>query len=160
MSKILSRIDEYNCAIDYSKWNSLNIQLYDVVKRFKRSTKFKDLSRIINLLEYSEEFKEHDFYEDLAKKYGIFNIMGKYLLRTLVKQGKYIPLDFTSTCNSNNRTYDDNTIAEMFKIHVGFDVMPDLGEKDHPVNNEGKGVGDVVKILTEWRSYINGGKHA
>lgn len=156
MSKILSRIDEYNCAIDYSKWNSLNIQLYDVVKRFKRSTKFKDLSRIINLLEYSEEFKEHDFYEDLAKKYGIFNIMGKYLLRTLVKQGKYIPLDFVNTCN--NRTYNGKTIAELFKIHVGFDVMIDPGETDHPAIN--RGVEDVVKILTEWRSYINGGKNA
>lgn len=158
MTKVLDRIDEYNCAIDYSKWNSLNIQLYDAVKKFKRSTKFKDLGHIINLLEYSEEFKEHDFYKDLAKKYGIYNIIRKYILRTLKNQRKYFPLDFRSVCN--NRTYNGKTIAELFKIHVGFDVMLDLGEKDHPVNNEGKGVEDVVKLLVKWRSFIDGGNNA
>lgn len=71
MTKVLDRIDEYNCAIDYSKWNSLNIHLYDAVKIFKRNNKFKYLKYINDLLTYSEEFKEHIFYEDLAKKYGI-----------------------------------------------------------------------------------------
>lgn len=158
MTKVLDRIDEYNCAIDYSKWNSLNIQLYDAVKKFKRNNKFKYLKYINDLLTYSEEFKEHIFYEDLAKKYNICNIMGKYILRTLKNQRKYFPLDFHSVCN--HRTYNGKTIAELFKIHVGFDVMLDLGEKDHPVNNEGKGVGDLVKILAEWRSFMDGGKHA
>ena len=147
MNKVLDRIDEYNCAIDYSKWNSLNIQLYDAVKKFKRSTKFKDLGHIVNLLTY-------DFYKDLAKKYGIYNIIRKYILRTLRYHHKYFPLDFHSVCN--NRTYNGKTIAELFKMHVGFDVMLDLGEKDHPVNNEGKGVGDLVKILAEWRSFMGG----
>lgn len=156
MSKILSRIDEYNCAIDYSKWNSLNIQLYDVIKRFRRSTKYRDLNHMMDLLEYSEEFKNHDFYEDLVKKYGINNILGKYILRTLKQQRKLIPLDFVNICN--NRTYNGKTIAELFKIHVGFDVMIDPGETDHPAIN--RGVEDVVKILTEWRSYINGDKNA
>lgn len=153
MTKVLDRIDEYNCAIDYSKWNSLNIQLYDAVKKFKRSIKFKDLGHIVNLLEYSEEFKEHIFYEDLAKKYGIYNIIRKYILRTL-RHHTYFPLDFHSVCN--NRTYNGKTIADLFKIHVGFDVMLDLGEKDHPINNEDKGVGDLVKILAEWRSFMGG----
>lgn len=154
MTKVLDRIDEYNCAIDYSKWNSLNIQLYDAVKMFKRNNKFKYLKYINDLLTYSEEFKEHIFYEDLAKKYNICNIMGKYILRTLRHHHKYFPLDFHSVCN--NRTYNGKTIAELFKMHVGFDVMLDLGEKDHPVNNEGKGVGDLVKILAEWRSFMGG----
>lgn len=158
MTKVLDRIDEYNCAIDYSKWNSLNIHLYDAVKMFKRNNKFKYLKYINDLLTYSEEFKEHIFYEDLAKKYGICNIMGKYILRTLRHQRKYFPLDFHSVCN--HRTYNGKTIAELFKMHVGFDVMIDLGEKDHPVNNEGKGVEDLLKILAEWRSFIDGGKHA
>lgn len=154
MNNVLDRIDEYNCAIDYSKWNSLNIQLYDAVKKFKRSTKFKDLGYIVNLLTYSEEFKEYIFYKDLAKKYGIYNIIRKYILRTLKNQRKYFPLDFRSVCN--NRTYNGKTIAELFKIHVGFDVMIDPGETDHPVNNEGKGVGDLVKIIDEWRSFMGG----
>jgi hypothetical protein len=154
MTKVLDRIDEYNCAIDYSKWNALNIHLYDAVKMFKRNNKFKYLKYINDLLTYSEEFKEHIFYEDLAKKYNICNIMGKYILRTLRHQRKYFPLDFHSVCN--HRTYNGKTIAELFKIHVGFDVMLDLGEKDHPVNNEGKGVGDLVKILAEWRSFMGG----
>lgn len=154
MNKVLDRIDEYNCAIDYSKWNALNIHLYDAVKMFKRNNKFKYLKYINDLLTYSEEFKEHIFYEDLAKKYGICNIMGKYILRTLRHQRKYFPLDFHSVCN--HRTYNGKTIAELFKMHVGFDVMLDLGEKDHPVNNEGKGVGDLVKILAEWRSFMGG----
>lgn len=158
MTKVLDRIDEYNCAIDYSKWNSLNIHLYDAVKMFKRNNKFKYLKYINDLLTYSEEFKEHIFYEDLAKKYNICNIMGKYILRTLRHHHKYFPLDFHSVCN--NRTYNGKTIAELFKIHVGFDVMLDPGDTDHPVNNEGKGVGDLVKILAEWRSFIDGGKHA
>lgn len=154
MNNVLDRIDEYNCAIDYSKWNSLNIHLYDAVKMFKRNNKFKYLKYINDLLTYSEEFKEHIFYEDLAKKYGICNIMGKYILRTLRHQRKYFPLDFHSVCN--HRTYNGKTIAELSKIHVGFDVMIDLGEKDHPVNNEGKGVGDLIKILAEWRSFMGG----
>lgn len=154
MTKVLDRIDEYNCAIDYSKWNSLNIQLYDAVKMFKRNNKFKYLKYINDLLTYSEEFKEHIFYEDLANKYNICNIMGKYILRTLRHQRKYFPLDFHSVCN--HRTYNGKTIAELFKIRVGFDVMLDLGEKDHPVNNEGKDVGDLVKILAEWRSFMGG----
>lgn len=158
MTKVLDRIDEYNCAIDYSKWNSLNIHLYDAVKMFKRNNKFKYLKYINDLLTYSEEFKEHVFYEDLAKKYNICNIMGKYILRTLRHQRKYFPLDFHSVCN--HRTYNGKTIAELSKIHVGFDVMLDLGETEHPINNEGKGVGDLVKILAEWRSFIDGGKHA
>lgn len=158
MTKVLDRIDEYNCAIDYSKWNALNIHLYDAVKMFKRNNKFKYLKYINDLLTYSEEFKEHIFYKDLAKKYGIYNIIRKYMLRTLRHHHKYFPLDFHSVCN--NRTYNGKTIAELFKIHVGFDVMIDLGEKDHPVNNEGKGVGDLVKILAEWRSFMDGGKHA
>lgn len=154
MTKVLDRIDEYNCAIDYSKWNSLNIQLYDAVKMFKRNNKFKYLKYINDLLTYSEEFKEHIFYEDLAKKYGIHNIIRKYILRTLRHHHKYFPLDFHSVCN--NRTYNGKTIAELFKIHVGFDVMIDLGEKDHPVNNEGKGVEDVVKLLVKWHSFMGG----
>lgn len=154
MTKVLDRIDEYNCAIDYSKWNSLNIQLYDAVKMFKRNNKFKYLKYIVNLLTYSEEFKEHIFYEDLAKKYGIHNIIRKYILRTL-RHHKYFPLDFHSVCN--NRTYNDKTITDLFKMHVGFDVMIDLGEKDHPAI---RGVEDVVKLLVKWRSFIDGGKHA
>lgn len=154
MNKVLDRIDEYNCAIDYSKWNALNIHLYDAVKMFKRNNKFKYLKYINDLLTYSEEFKEHIFYEDLAKKYGICNIMGKYILRTLKNQRKYFPLDFHSVCN--HRTYNGKTIAELSKIHVGFDVMIDPGDTDHPVNNEGKGVGDLVKILAEWRSFMGG----
>lgn len=155
MTKVLDRIDEYNCAIDYSKWNSLNIQLYDAVKMFKRNNKFKYLRYINDLLTYSEEFKEHIFYEDLAKKYNICNIMGKYILRTLRHQRKYFPLDFHSVCN--HRTYNGKTIAELFKMHVGFDVMLDLGEKDHPAI---RGVEDVVKLLVKWRSFMDGGKHA
>ena len=158
MTKVLDRIDEYNCAIDYSKWNSLNIHLYDAVKMFKRNNKFKYLKYINDLLTYSEEFKEHIFYEDLAKKYNICNIMGKYILRTLRHQRKYFPLDFHNTCN--HRTYNGKTIAELSKIHVGFDVMIDPGDTDHPVNNEGKGVEDLLKILAEWRSFMDGGKHA
>ena len=154
MTKVLDRIDEYNCAIDYSKWNSLNIQLYDAVKMFKRNNKFKYLKYINDLLTYSEEFKEHIFYEDLAKKYNICNIMGKYILRTLKNQRKYFPLDFHSVCN--HRTYNGKTIAELSKIHVGFDVMIDLGDTDHPANNEGKGVEDLVWILAEWRSFMGG----
>lgn len=155
MNRVLDRIDEYNCAIDYSKWNALNIHLYDAVKMFRRNNKFKYLNHMMDLLEYSEEFKEHDFYEDLVKKYGINNILGKYILRTLKYQRKYIPLDFVNTCN--NRTYNGKTIAELAKIHIGFDVMIDPGETDHPAI---RGVEDVVKIFTEWRSYINGGKNA
>lgn len=155
MTKVLDRIDEYNCAIDYSKWNALNIHLYDAVKMFKRNNKFKYLKYINDLLTYSEEFKEHIFYEDLAKKYNICNIMGKYILRTLRHQRKYFPLDFHSVCN--HRTYNGKIIAELSKIHVGFDVMIDPGDTDHPAI---RGVKDVVKILTEWRSFMNGGKHA
>ena len=155
MNKVLDRIDEYNCAIDYSKWNALNIHLYDAVKMFKRNNKFKYLKYINDLLTYSEEFKEHIFYEDLAKKYNICNIMGKYILRTLRNQRKYFPLDFHSTCN--NRTYNGKTIAELSKIHVGFDVMIDPGDTDHPAI---RGVEDVVKLLAEWRSFMDGGKHA
>lgn len=157
MNNVLDRIDEYNCAIDYSKWNSLNIQLYDAVKKFKRNNKLKYLKYINDLLTYSEEFKEHIFYEDLAKKYNICNIMGKYILRTL-RHHKYFPLDFHSVCN--NRTYNGKTIAELFKIHVGFDVMINSGDTDHPVNNEGKGVEDVVKLLVKWRSFMDGGNNA
>lgn len=155
MNNVLDRIDEYNCAIDYSKWNALNIHLYDAVKMFKRNNKFKYLKYINDLLTYSEEFKEHIFYEDLAKKYNICNIMGKYILRTLRHQRTYFPLDFHSICN--NRTYNGKTIAELSKIHVGFDVMIDPGDTDHPAI---RGVEDVVKLLIKWRSFIDGGKHA
>lgn len=91
----------------------------------------------------------------MAKKYGIYNIIGKYILRTLKNQRKYFPLDFHNVCN--HRTYNGKTIAELSKIHVGFDVMIDPGETDHPAI---KGVEDAVKILTEWRSFMDGGKHA
>lgn len=43
MNNVLNRIDEYNCAIDYSKWNSLNIQLYDAVKSLKEVLNLKIL---------------------------------------------------------------------------------------------------------------------
>lgn len=158
MNEVLDRIDEYNCAIDYSKWNSLNIHLYDAIKTFRRNNKYKTLKYISELIKYSEEFKEHAFYEDLAKKYGVYNIIGKYILRTLRNQRKYFPLGFYNICN--NRTYNGKTIAELAKIHVGFDVMIDPVGTDHPVNNEGKGVEDVVKLLVEWRSFMDGGKHA
>lgn len=152
-NEILDRTNNYDDLIDYSKWNSMNIHLYNAIKRFRRSNKFKDFECIKNLITYSENFKDHDFYEDLSKKYGLYNIMGKYILKTLKAQRKnVIPLDFKSVCN--HRTYNGKIVKELCDIHVGFDLMLDLGETDHPATD--KGVEDVLKMLSTWRSYFPG----
>lgn len=85
----------------------------------------------------------------------VYNIIRKYILRTLRHHHKYFPLDFHSVCN--NRTYNGKTIAELSKIHVGFDVMIDPGDTDHPAI---RGVEDVIKLLVKWRSFMDGGKYA